>query len=279
MSFIANVFASQIFPIYESPTQRLRVKLVGLSKMTSTSNFQSDVQQLGETMEYLATQLPSATKLDLEAYDPSLHFLLKWMQNKEDPPTMHEVLRHPFFITPAERLTFGIALGGGSKLGMIGSYLCKTPHMANADCIDIALFKAVNVDFTKHLNSQLNLMFEETTSEAFAVAGAGVRGVAGGGGAISSAAAEAKATLEPISASDAARAGGVVIITTAEDKAALEPIATSDAKPPAESKTADEDPHIAVRQVNCHLPPASALVCLRQLPPHRYSRTFPASQS
>ena len=99
MSFIANVFASQIFPIYESPTQRHRVKLVGLSKMTSTSNFQSDVQQLGETMEYLATQLPSATKLDLEAYDPSLHFLLKWMQNKEDPPTMHEVLRHPFFLS------------------------------------------------------------------------------------------------------------------------------------------------------------------------------------
>jgi hypothetical protein len=180
--FAANFFGFQIFPIYESPSQRLRVKLVGLSKIASTSDFKSDVQQLGRTMEYLASELPLKAKLDLKAYDPSLNFLLKWMQS-EEPPTMHEVLRHPFFMTPAERLTFGIALGGGSKLGMIGYYLCPNPHDAKSADVDVAFFEAVNKELTAHLETQLRLMFEGTSSKALAAAVVGT----GGGGAVAAA--------------------------------------------------------------------------------------------
>jgi hypothetical protein len=148
------------------------VKLVGLSKIASTSDFKSDVQQLGRTMEYLASELPLKAKLDLKAYDPSLNFLLKWMQSGEEPPTMHEVLRHPFFMTPAERLTFGIALGGGSKLGMIGSYLCDNPHDAKSADVDDAFFEAVNQELTEYLETQLRLMFEGTSAAAAAAAAA-----------------------------------------------------------------------------------------------------------
>ena len=99
----------------------------------------------------------------LKAYDPSLYFLLKWMTTEAPahPPTMHEVLRHPYFMSPAERQTFAIALGGG----MIGAYLCDDPHQSEEDKRNEALCAAVQVELTNHLEHQLGLMLTKTFQE------------------------------------------------------------------------------------------------------------------
>ena len=96
--------------------------------------------------------------LCLKAYDPSLYFLLEWMTAPAHPPSMHEVLRHPYFMSPAERQTFAIALGGG----MIGAYLCDDPHQHKEDKRNEALCAAVKVELRNHLEHQLGLMFKET---------------------------------------------------------------------------------------------------------------------
>ena len=96
--------------------------------------------------------------LCLKAYDPSLYFLLKWMTVSAHPPSMHEVLRHPYFMSPAERQTFAIALGGG----MIGAYLCDDPHQHEENKRNEALCAAVKDELRNHLEHQLGLMFKET---------------------------------------------------------------------------------------------------------------------
>ena len=99
--------------------------------------------------------------LCLKAYDPSLYFLLEWMTAPAHPPSMHEVLRHPYFMSPAERQTFAIALGGG----MIGAYLCDDPHQHEENKRNEALCAAVKVELRNHLEHQLGLMFTKTFQE------------------------------------------------------------------------------------------------------------------
>ena len=101
----------------------------------------------------------------LKAYDPSLYFLVRWMLDERDPPDMHGVLRHPYFTTPAEKQTFGVALGLGKTSGMIGSYLCENPHNPNEEEASTALWNAVKDELTIHLDHQLSIMFEATAGK------------------------------------------------------------------------------------------------------------------
>jgi len=217
--FALDVDSLQIFPIWESPIQRLRVKLIGLKKAAHGGNFSVDIQQLGRTMLWMATVLPehsaassppsdASALCTLKAYDPSLHFLLTWMLS-DSPPDALEVLRHPYFMTSAERQTFGIALGGGKTCGMIGSYLCDNPHNPLATDTTDALWSAVKDELTQHLDGQLGVMFHATDkakapkSGGSTGGGAGGAGGAGGGGAsaaAAAAAASAAAVVNPASA-------------------------------------------------------------------------------
>lgn len=104
----------------------------------------------------LTSQFPQG--VDVGGHDPSLYFLLFWMLSST-PPDAQEVLRHPYFMTPAERQTFGIALGGGRTCGMIGSYLCDDPHKPLARHDD-ALWSAIGEELTQQLHCQLGLMFD-----------------------------------------------------------------------------------------------------------------------
>ncbi len=152
------------------------MKLVGLKKAATGANVSGDIRQLGLTMLWLATVTPGQQHQDsdplprsLKAYDPSLYFLLSWMLS-DSPPDALEVLRHPYFMTPAERQTFGIALGGGKTCGMIGSYLCANPHKPLAENTDNALWSAVQVELTQHLDGQLGAMFNAADKASTVVA-------------------------------------------------------------------------------------------------------------
>ena len=127
-----KIFCFQIFPIYESSVQRLRVKLVSLKAAAMggipDSGFDCDIRQLGHTMLSIATNPDNRDLESLKTYDPSLYFLIKWMTS-HSLPTMHEVLRHPYFMSTTERKAFGLALGGG----MIGAFLAD-----DADASDSA---------------------------------------------------------------------------------------------------------------------------------------------
>ncbi len=145
--------------------------MVGLKRAKAASSFDEDVDEdvknLGETMCWIATVNSEHDARDfvsrllcLKAHDPSLYFLLKWMtaEAPAHPPSMHEVLLHPYFMSPAERQTFAIALGGG----MIGAYLCDDPHQNEENKRNEALCAAVQVELRNHLEHQLGLMFKET---------------------------------------------------------------------------------------------------------------------
>ena len=162
------------------------MKLVGLKKAATGANFSGDIKQLGQTMLWIATVLPEQQHQDpnlllrsLKAYDPSLYFLLSWMLS-DCPPDALEVLRHPYFMTPAERQTFGIALGGGKTCGMIGSYLCDNPHNPLAKHMDDALWSAVKVELIQHLDCQLGVMFDAADKAQAAKRGDLTGGSAGG---------------------------------------------------------------------------------------------------
>jgi hypothetical protein len=200
---LPHTHSSQIFPIWESSIQRLRVKLVGLKRAGKgrEANYQNDVRDLGAAMCWIATVRDNSRPDDrdfaaqlqsLKSYDPSLFFLITWMTNtppNEHPPTMQEVLRHPYFMSPAQRQTFGIAIGGG----MIGAYLCKLPHENKIWERSDVLCRAVGPELEKHFNHQLGLMFDTTTS-SLSGGGGGGGGNSSSGGIVGAAAGAAAAT-------------------------------------------------------------------------------------
>ena len=90
---------------------------------------------------------------------------------------MQEVLRHPYFMSAAQRQTFGIAIGSG----MIGAYLCRNPHANHFRERDQALCLAIRPELENHLNHQLGLMFDATTAALASGSGVGGGGAGGGG--------------------------------------------------------------------------------------------------
>jgi hypothetical protein len=159
------------------------VKLVSLKQAAQGAGFAGDIRRLGQAMLWIATNpdpvdpLNPAPFLDsapfygdrnhghlqsLKFYDPSLYYLIKWMVLNPVPPTMHEVLAHPYFMTVSERKSFGLALGGG----MIGACLCPNPHVNTVATREIAVFDAVGPEMKDYLDHQLGLMFETTIATA-----------------------------------------------------------------------------------------------------------------
>ncbi len=153
------------------------MKLVSLkvAAIGQTPGFDRDIRQLGETMLRIATNPnpPNPNIRDVESlktYDPSLYFLIKWMTS-ESLPTMHEVLRHPYFMSTTERKAFGLALGGG----MIGAFLsddANPSHRATRQR-DQAIVDAVGHELKNHLDKQLRQMLVVTKSHVASAAEAG----------------------------------------------------------------------------------------------------------
>jgi hypothetical protein len=63
---------------------------------------------------------------------------------------MHEVLRHPYFMTVSERRSFGIALGGG----MIGAFVCPDPGVKTEQTREQAIADAVETELMIYLHHQ-----------------------------------------------------------------------------------------------------------------------------
>ena len=144
-------FVHQIFPIMESTVQHLRVKLVSLKKAAAGSSFRSDVLALGQTMLEIVSNNKNID--ELRSYDPSLFLLVQWMLSDE-AITMAEVLRHPYFMSPSERQTFAIAMGGG----MIANYLQGAAHAAGIR----AIREAIQPSLDECLTRELSRLFEQT---------------------------------------------------------------------------------------------------------------------
>jgi hypothetical protein len=151
----------QIFPIYESSVQRLRVKLVSLKAAAMGQapdlGFDCDIRQLGLTMLSVATNPANRDIESLKTYDPSLYFLIKWMIS-DSLPTIHEVLRHPYFMSTTERKAFGLALGGG----MIGAFLADDADASDSAKREQAVVDAVGSELKNHLDDQLRCMLDAT---------------------------------------------------------------------------------------------------------------------
>ena len=113
-----------------------------------------DVQALGTAMIQISSDARERDEklADIRSYDPSLFFLLEWMTS-EDPPSMVEVLRHPYFMSPSERQTFAIAIGGG----MIAEYL-RTPEQTGLSVIADAILPRLN----EHLKIELDRLIART---------------------------------------------------------------------------------------------------------------------
>ncbi len=131
--------------------QHLRVKLVSLKKAAAGSSFRSDVLALGRTMLEIASNNKNVD--ELRSYDPSLFLLVQWMLSDE-AITMAEVLRHPYFMSPSERQTFAIAMGGG----MIANYLQGAAHAAGIR----AIREAIQPSLDECLTRELSRLFEQT---------------------------------------------------------------------------------------------------------------------
>jgi hypothetical protein len=144
-------FVHQIFPIMESTVQHLRVKLVSLKKAAAGSSFRSDVLAPGRTMLEIASNNKNID--ELRSYDPSLFLLVQWMLSDE-AITMAEVLRHPYFMSPSERQTFAIAMGGG----MIANYMQGAAHAAGIR----AIREAIQPSLDECLARELSRLFEQT---------------------------------------------------------------------------------------------------------------------
>jgi hypothetical protein len=209
--FLPHTCSPQIFPIWESSIQRLRVKLVGLKQANRQADYQKDVRDLGVAMCWIATNRGSpcpdfATQLQsLKSYDPSLYFLISWMTNSppKPVPSMEEVLRHPYFMSPAQRQTFGIAIGGG----MIGAYLCENLHENSVWQRNDALCRAVWPELKTYFNHHLGLMFDETTAAVVSSGSGGVDAIAAGKGLVAGSA-----------AADAALSSALVLSTLPVDE-------------------------------------------------------------
>ena len=136
--------------------QLLRVKLVSLknAKAADVASFNRDEQALGTAMIQISSDARERDEklADIRSYDPSLFFLLEWMTS-EDPPSMVEVLRHPYFMSPSERQTFAIAIGGG----MIAEYL-RTPEQTGLSVIADAILPRLN----EHLKIELDRLIART---------------------------------------------------------------------------------------------------------------------
>ncbi len=179
------------------------MKLVSLknAKAADVASFNHDVQALGNAMIQISSDAKERDDklVDIRSYDPSLFFLLEWMTSK-DPPSMTEVLRHPYFMSPSERQTFAIAIGGG----MIAEYL-QAPPRTGLSVITEAIMPRLN----EHLKTELDRLIARTHQQNLeAVALAAVAAAAKADA--DAAAAREVAVAAAAAAADAAAAAAVL---------------------------------------------------------------------
>jgi hypothetical protein len=110
-----NLRYFKVFLIEEPPrSTNLRVKLVSMRKADNLTPIREreDIEDLGHAMARLVLgENPNVE--ELLSYDPSLYWLVKWILDDSNSPTLADVIRHPYFMSLNEKEVFTFALEGG----------------------------------------------------------------------------------------------------------------------------------------------------------------------
>lgn len=132
-----NLRYFKVFLIEEPPrSTNLRVKLVSMRKADHLTPVREreDIEDLGQAMARIVLgENPNVE--ELMSYDPSLYWLVKWILDDSNSPTLADVVRHPYFMSLNEKEVFTFALEGGVFGEILTTTEVTLPPLLSITCL------------------------------------------------------------------------------------------------------------------------------------------------